>query len=72
MPRQLPHIEAAKDEATRLGAAFIFERRSKHACYLLKINGKQRKMFLSISPGDKKLDCVVREEVRRKIKEMLV
>jgi len=68
--KRLPHIEAAKCECEKLGATIIVERRSKHACGTIKINGKERKIFFSLTPRDNKVIHVVREDVRRKIKEM--
>lgn len=68
--RRIAHIEAAKDEAAKLGALIELEQRSKHICGILKINGQQRKIFLSITPRDNKICYVVREDVRKKVKEM--
>ena len=70
MCRRLDHHEAAKDEAAKLGASIIIKRGGKHYCAVISINGKQRKVFLSGSPRDKKVSHVVREDVRRKIEEM--
>lgn len=71
-PRQLEHIEHAKAEAIRLGATMEIEHRSKHFVGIIKINGQQRKIFFSVTPRDKKVCYVVREDVRKKVKEMMV
>lgn len=65
------HLEAAKDECARLGATITFERRSKHICGIIHINEKYRKIFLSISPRDNKVCMVVREDIRKRVKEMM-
>jgi len=70
MARYREHVEAARSEAIRLGATIELEQRSKHICGTISINGKQRKIFLSISPRDNKVIMVVREDVRKKIREM--
>jgi hypothetical protein len=69
--RSSAHIEAAKSEALKLGATIELEHRSKHICGIIKINGKERKIFLSLTPRDNKVCYVVREDVRRKVKEMM-
>ena len=68
--RRLDHIEAAKCEAKKLGATIELEHRSKHICGTIKINGKERKLFFSLTPRDNKLCFVVREDVRKKVREM--
>ena len=68
--RRLDHIEAAKCECAKLGAEIETEQRSKHVCGIIKINGKERKIFFSLTPRDNKVCYVVREEVRRIVREM--
>lgn len=70
-PRHLEHIEYAKAEAARLGAIMLIERAKKHYVGIIHMNGKQRKVFFSTTPRDKKVNHVVAEDVRRKIKEMV-
>lgn len=70
MCRRLDHHEAARDEAAKLGASITIERGGKHFCATISINGKKRKVFLSGSPRDIKVCHVVREDVRKKVKEM--
>ena len=70
--KRLAHIEAAKCECEKLGATIHIEQRSKHVCGTIKINGKERKIFFSLTPRDNKVCHVVREDVRRKVKEMMI
>lgn len=68
--RQLEHIAFAISEAERLGASMTIEHRAKHMVGIISFNGKQRKIFFSCSPRDNKVFMVVREDVKRKIREM--
>ena len=52
MPKRLPHVDAARNEALKYGASFDTENRSKHICGHIRLNGKCRKVFLSVSPSD--------------------
>lgn len=70
MSRRLEHVEAAKEEAIRLGASFELGDCSRHICGIIAINGKQRKIFLSKTTNSGSVCHVVREDVRRKVKEM--
>lgn len=71
MPKRLPHIEAARLQAEKLGASIDFVHRTRHICGIITINGKCRKIFLSISTKSGSVCDVVREDVRKKIKEMM-
>lgn len=68
--RRLEHIEAAKDEAMRLGATINFEQGKKHLVGVIAVNGKQRKIFVSRCCKIAGICNIVREDVRRKVKEM--
>lgn len=70
MPKRLAHIEAARLQAEKLGASIDFTHRTRHICGLITINGKSRKIFLSIATKSGSVCDVVREDVKRKIKEM--
>ena len=70
MSPRLEHVEATKDEAVKLGAEIELKRRTKHICGIIKLNGKQRKIFLSISTKSGSVCNVVREDVRKKVREM--
>lgn len=68
--KKLEHVNAAKDEAQRLGATITFEQGKKHLIGVIALNGKQRK--ISVSRCDKVAGIcnIVREDVRRKVREM--
>lgn len=70
MSRRLEHIEAAKVEAIRLGATIEFIYGGKHIHGIIAIDGRQRKIFLSKTTNSGSVCHVVREDVRRKVKEM--
>lgn len=70
MSRRLEHVEAAKEEAQRLGATIEFNKCSKHMCGIIAINGKQRKIFLSLTTAHGSVCHIVKEDVRKKIREM--
>jgi hypothetical protein len=70
MVKRLEHVDAAKAEAERLGATFEMERCRRHIRAILSLNGKQRKVFLSISPSDHRVIMNIREDVRKKVREM--
>lgn len=70
MSKRLEHVEAARLEAEKNGASIDFSYRSRHICGLISLNGKTRKVFLSISPSCSPVIMNVREDVRKKIKEM--
>ncbi len=72
MSKRLEHIEAAKDEAEKYGATFNTEHRKRHIMGIIALNGQQRKVFLSVSPSCSRVIMNVREDVRKKIKEMVV
>jgi hypothetical protein len=69
--KRLAHVEAAKEEAQKYGASYKIEKLTKHICLVLSLNNKCRKVFLSLTPRDNKVCHVVREDVRKKIKEMV-
>ena len=70
MPRQPEHILAAKEEAERLGAKITFDYCKKHIIGLVTINEKHRKVFLSKTPSCYRVADNIREDVRKKVKEM--
>lgn len=69
--KRLPHVEAAKEEASRWGAAISLERSKRHIVGVLAINGKQRKVFISATPSCYRASDNIREDVRKKVKEMM-
>jgi len=70
MARRLEHVEAAREEAEKLGATFSYKRDSKKICGLIEYNGQKRKLFMSITPSDHRVNMKVRKNVRDYIKEM--
>lgn len=72
MARRLEHVEAAKAEASRWGASIELERCKRHIKGVLAINGKQRKVFISLTPSDCRAIHNIREDVRKKVREMMV
>lgn len=72
MSKRLAHVEAAKDEAIRLGATISVTPCSKHIVGIIAINGQYRKIFLAKTPRDNKICHVVREDVRKKVREMMI
>ena len=71
MSKRLEHVEEAKREAIRLGATIEMGYTSRHIVGVLAINGKQRKVFLSKTASDYRVCANVREDVRKKVKEMV-
>ena len=72
MSKRLEHVEAAKAEAARLGASITLERCKRHIVGKLSLNGKQRKVFISLTPSDCRVLHNIREDVRKKVREMMV
>lgn len=71
MAKRLSQVDAAKAEATKFGASLELDRCRKHIVGIVKLNGKQRKVFISVTPSDgARVAHNVREDVRRKIREM--
>jgi len=70
MSKRLEHVEAAKAEAERLGASIELERCKRHIVGLLKLNGKQRKVFISLTPSCYRASYNIKEDVRKKVREM--
>jgi hypothetical protein len=71
MGKRLEHVEFARAEVERLGATIELQQRSKHICGIISLNGKQRKIFLSVSPSDHRILMNVQQDIRAKIRDML-
>jgi hypothetical protein len=71
MAKKLEHVIAARLQAEKLGASIDFEHRTRHICGTISMNGKRRKIFLSVSTKSGSVCDVVREDVRKKVKEMM-
>ena len=68
MKRQ-EHLEAAKEEAIRLGAELVITGRNGHYMGVIEINGKQRKVTFSSTPNG--MCCrSVETYVRRIVREL--
>lgn len=70
MPKRLEHVDAAEAEAIKLGASIEFNYCSKHIVGVIAINNKFRKIFLSKTTNSGSVCHVVREDVRKKVREM--
>lgn len=64
------HVEAAKDEALSLGAQFTWECRNNKYVGVIYYNGKQRKLFMSLTPSDHRAPLKTRQNVRSYVREM--
>lgn len=70
MPRRLDHIEAAADEAIKLGASFDYEMTSKNIVAIVGYRGKTRKVFMSCNPHSHSSNFNVRADVRKQVEGM--
>ncbi len=70
MGKKLDHVEAAKEEAERLGASIELGYCSKHSVGIVKLNGQQRKIFMSKTTANGSVCHIVRMDVRKKVEEM--
>lgn len=70
MAKHLDHVEAARDEAYKHGASFDYEVRSKNIVGFICLNGKSRKLFMSVTPSDWRVHEKIKKNVRDYIKEM--
>ncbi len=71
MCRRLPDaVLAAKEEAAKFGASFEYDRSKRHHVAIIAINGMKRKVFISGTGSDFRIMNNVREDVRRRIREM--
>ncbi len=70
MAKRLEHVEAAKAEALRLGAVLIVVTTNHHIKGVIKYGDQNRKIFISKTPSDGRVLHNIREDVRKKVKEM--
>ena len=68
--KKLEHVQAAAAEANKYGATFDYECGSSKITGYIHLNGKCRKLFMSITPSDHRVCHKVRKNVRDYIKEM--
>lgn len=69
---RLPHVAAAIAEAKKYGATIELAHTKRHIEATVAINGQKRKVFISSTARDGRIMHNVREDVRRRIKEMQV
>jgi hypothetical protein len=70
MAKRIDHVEAAREECFKYGATFSFSRGKKNIVGIISLNGKTRKLFMSITPSDWRVFEKIRKNVRDYIKEM--
>jgi len=71
MARKLEHVEAAKAEALRLGAELTITSINHHIKGLIKYGDQNRKIFISKTPSCARALLNIKEDVRKKVKEMV-
>lgn len=70
MSRRLDHVQAAAEEAHKLGANFDYEVKPRNIVGVISINGKQRKLFMSKTPSDNRAALNIQKNVRAYVREM--
>lgn len=68
--RRLEHIEAAKEEAERLGATLDIEYGGKHIIGIIGFNGQHRKTSFSVSPNGRHIAKQTVKYIRQAVEEM--
>lgn len=70
MSRKFATVEAAKEEATRLGAAFSCQKGKKRIIGVVTVNGKCKKIAISMFCTDPRVLNNIRENVRHAVREL--
>ena len=70
MSRKYEHVEAAKEEALKHGASFRWEHSGSKITGHVELNGKCRKLFMSVTPSDRRASQNIRKNVREYIREL--
>ncbi len=70
MVKRLDHVEAAKEEALKHGASFSWQHDGSKITGIISLNGKSRKLFMSVTPSDRRASQNIRKNVREYIREM--
>lgn len=70
MTRRYHHVEAAREEALKHGASFSWRHDGSKLTGIVSLNGKSRKLFMSVTPSDHKASQNIRKNVREYIREM--
>src|SRR3954471_10172386 len=61
MSKRLEHVEGARDESHKFGASFDYEVRCKNIVGVICLNGQSRKLFMSITPSDWRVNEKIRK-----------
>lgn len=70
MSKRYEHVEAAKEEALKHGASFSWRHDGSKLTGIVSLNGKSRKLFMSVTPSDHRASQNIRKNVREYIREM--
>lgn len=70
MVKKLDHVQAAAEEAHKFGANFDWEHQGGKITGFIYLNGKCRKLFMSVTPSDHRASLNIRKNVRGYIREM--
>lgn len=70
MVKRCETIDAAKEEAIKLGATFSYECGKKRLIGIVSINNKSKKIAISKHSTDYRVLMNIRENVRNAVKEM--
>ncbi len=70
MSRRYVTLDAAKDEAERLGVVFKFEHGKKRFIGVISFNGKCKKIAISHFSSDPRVLKNIRENVRQAVREL--
>lgn len=70
MSRRYLHVEAAREEALKHGASFSWSHTGSKLTGVIELNGKSRKLFMSVTPSDHRASQNIRKNVREYIREM--
>jgi hypothetical protein len=70
MTKRLDHVEAAKEEALKHGASFSWRHDGSKITGMISLNGRSRKLFMSVTPSDRRASQNIRKNVREYIREL--
>lgn len=70
MTKRYQHVEAAKEEALKHGASFSWKHDGSKLTGYISLNGKSRKLFMSVTPSDHRAADNIRKNVREYIREL--
>lgn len=64
------HVKKAKSYAEELGASFRWERGSSKITGFIEMNGKCRKLFMSVTPSDHRAILNIKKNIRDYVREL--